>query len=35
MMSGNGANPVFFNEKKKKIGRPELATPNPSTSDNI
>ena len=36
MMSGHGANPVFFNEKKIKIERPELSlTPNVPTSDNI
>ena len=23
MMSGHGANPIFLNNKKKKIGRPE------------
>ena len=35
MMSGHGANPIFFN-KKIKIGRPEhLPTFHPSTSDNI
>ena len=34
MMSGYGANPIFFN--KNKIGRPEHSlTPHPPTSDNI
>ena len=34
MMSGYGANPIFFN--KKNIGRPEhLLTPRPTTSNNI
>ena len=35
MMSGHGANPIFFN-KKIKIGRPEHSlTPHPPTFDNI
>ena len=35
MMSGHGANPIFFN-KKKKIRRPEyLLTRHPLTSDNV
>ena len=37
MMSGHGANPVFFN-KKIKIGRPDHSLthhPPPPTSDNI
>ena len=35
MMSGHGANPVFFN-KNIKIERPEhLLTPSPPASDNI
>ena len=35
MMSGHGANPIFFN-KKIKFGRPEHAlTPRPPMSDNI
>ena len=34
MMSGHGANTIFFN--KKKIGRPEhLLTPRRPTSNNI
>ena len=34
IMSGHGANPIFFN--KKKIGRPEHSlTPYPHTYDNI
>ena len=36
MMSGHGANPIFFNKKEIEIGRPEYSlTPHPSTSDNI
>ena len=41
MMSGHGANLIFFNKKKKKIGRPEhlltfhLHPPPCSTSNNI
>ena len=35
MMSGHGANPIFFN-KKIKFGRPEHSlTPRPPMSDNI
>ena len=34
MISGHGANPIFFN-KEMKIGRPEHSfTPHPPTSDN-
>ena len=33
MMSGNGANLIFFNNKKKRIGRPEYSlTPPPLPS---
>ena len=36
MMLCHGANPIFFNKKKKRIGRPEHSlTPHPDTSDNI
>ena len=36
MMSGHDPNPIFFNNKKMKIGRPEHSlTPHPSASDNI
>ena len=36
MMSGYGANPIFFHKKKIKIGRPEhTLTPRLPTSDNI
>ena len=40
-MSGNGANLIFFNNKKKRIGRPEYSltppppSPHPFSSDNI
>ena len=40
MMSGDDTNPIFFNNNKKKIGRPEHSLPpppppHPHTSDNI
>ena len=36
MMSGHGPNPIFFNNKKIKIGRLEHPlTPQAPTSDNI
>ena len=36
MMSGHDPNPIFFNNKKMKIGRPEHSlTPHPPASDNI
>ena len=36
MMSSHDPNPIFFNNKKIKTGRPEYSlTPPPSTSDNI
>ena len=35
MMSGNSANPIFFNNNKKKIERPEHLLTQPPTSDNI
>ena len=35
-MSGDDTNPIFFNNNKKKIGRPEHSLPRqPHTSDNI
>ena len=36
MMSGDGPNSIFFNNKKIKIGGPEYSlTPLPPTSENI
>ena len=36
ILTGYGENPIFFNKKKKKIGRPEHSlTSHPLTSDNI
>ena len=36
MMSGHGADPIFFNKRKVTIGRPEHSlNPHPSTSKNI
>ena len=33
MMSGHGTNPIFFNEKEIKIGRPQYSlTPHPLRS---
>ena len=34
-MSDHGANPIFFNKKKKDWTSRTLAIPPPSTSDNI
>ena len=35
MMSGHGANPIFFDKKKKDWTSRTLANPPPPTSDNI
>ena len=36
MLSGHGANPIFFNKKREKIAHPEHSiTPHPPTSKNI
>ena len=35
MMSGHGANPIFFNKKNKDWMSRTLANPPPPTSDNI
>ena len=35
MISGHGANPIFFNNKDKDWTSRTLATPNPPKSDNI